>query len=64
MALPITDAYPNDPSKQFSGSDDLDGDGWSNDDEVDYCTNPFSSDSQPEVGGLNPSLMNILINQT
>ena len=58
------DAYPNDPSKQFSGSDDLDGDGWSNDDEVDYCTNPFSSDSQPEVGGLNPSLMNILINQT
>jgi len=58
------DAYPNDPTKQYAGSDDIDGDGWSNDDEVDYCTNPFSSDSQPDIGGLNPSLMKILINKT
>ena len=55
------DAYPNDPTKQFSGSDDLDGDGWSNDDEVDYCSNPFSSDSQPDVGGLNPNMIKLFI---
>jgi hypothetical protein len=57
------DAYPNDPTKQFSGSSDLDGDGFSNDEELDYCTNPFDKNSQPELGGLSPALIQVITEQ-
>lgn len=57
------DAYPDDPTKQFSGSGDIDGDGFSNDEEIDYCTNPFDERSQPDIGGLNPVIMSILSEQ-
>jgi polyhydroxybutyrate depolymerase len=57
------DAYPNDPNKQYSGSDDLDGDGFSNDEEIDYCTNPFDKGSQPELGGLSLPMIHLITNQ-
>lgn len=46
------DDYPTDATKQFSSDGDFDGDGFTNDEEVDYCTNPFDKNSQPDVGGL------------
>ena len=57
------DAYPNDPTKQYLGSGDLDGDGYSNDEEVDYCTNPFDKNSQPELGGLSLPLIQVITEQ-
>ena len=57
------DAYPNDPNKQFSGSSDLDGDGFSNDEEIDYCTNPFDKSSQPELGGLSLPMIHLINDQ-
>lgn len=57
------DAYPNDPNKQYSGSDDPDGDGFSNDEEIDYCTNPFDKGSQPELGGLSLPMIHLITNQ-
>ena len=57
------DDYPTDATKQYSGSADLDGDGWSNDDEVDYCTNPFDKNSQPDVGGLSLPLIQVITEQ-
>lgn len=57
------DAYPNDSTKQYSGSDDLDGDGYSNDEEVDYCSNPFDKNSQPELSGLSMPMIHLLTEQ-
>ena len=57
------DAYPNDPTKQYLGSGDLDGDGYSNDEEVDYCTNPFDKNSQPDIGGLSMPMIHLLTDQ-
>lgn len=57
------DAYPNDPTKQYLGSGDLDGDGYSNDEEVDYCTNPFDKNSQPELSGLSMPMIHLLTEQ-
>ena len=57
------DAYPNDPTKQYSGSADLDGDGFTNDEEVDYCSNPFDKNSQPELGGLSLPLIQVITKQ-
>ena len=57
------DAFPNDPTKQYSGSGDLDRDGFSNDEEIDYCTNPFDKESQPELGGLSSSMIHVITNQ-
>ena len=57
------DDYPTEATKQFSSDGDFDGDGWSNDDEVDYCSNPFDKASQPELGGLSLPLIQIITEQ-
>ena len=43
------DDYPNDASRQYSADGDLDGDGWSNQDEVDYCANPLDKKDEPQL---------------
>jgi len=57
------DAYPNDATRQYQGSSDLDQDGFTNDEEVDYCSNPFDPKSQPIVNGISPALMKVLIDK-
>ena len=44
------DDYPSDPSRQFAGDGDLDGDGWPNQEEVDYCANPMDGSDMPQTG--------------
>jgi hypothetical protein len=51
------DDYPTDVSRQFANDGDLDGDGYTNDEEVDYCSNPLDATSQPRVQGLSPALI-------
>lgn len=57
------DDYPTDAAKQFSSEGDFDGDGFSNDEEVESCTNPFDRRSQPRSSGLPVSLMYIYSQQ-
>jgi hypothetical protein len=57
------DDYPTDATKQFGSDGDLDGDGFTNDEEVDYCTNPFDKNSQPELGGLSLPLIQVITEQ-
>jgi hypothetical protein len=51
------DDYPTDVSRQFANDGDIDGDGYTNDEEVDYCSNPLDATSQPRVQGLSPALI-------
>ena len=51
------DDYPADASRQFAKDGDIDGDGYTNDEEVDYCSNPLDATSQPRVQGLSPALI-------
>ena len=57
------DDYPTDATKQFSSDGDFDGDGFTNDEEVDYCSNPFDKNSQPDIGGLSLPLIQVLTEQ-
>lgn len=58
------DDFPLDSTKQYSGSGDLDGDGYTNDEEVDYCSSPLDATSQPNIGGLPPTLIKAAIDAT
>ena len=57
------DDYPTDATKQFGSDGDFDGDGFTNDEEVDYCSNPFDKNSQPELGGLSLPLIQVITEQ-
>lgn len=57
------DDYPTDATKQFGSDGDFDGDGFTNDEEVDYCSNPFDKNSQPDIGGLSLPMIHLLTDQ-
>jgi hypothetical protein len=51
------DDFPTDASRQVSNNGDFDGDGYTNEEEVDYCSNPLNAESQPKMGGLSPAMI-------
>lgn len=51
------DDFPGDASRQISNNGDFDGDGYTNEEEVDYCSNPLDANSQPSRGGLSPAMI-------
>jgi predicted outer membrane repeat protein len=45
----------------FNANSDLDGDGYTNEYEVDFCSNPFDSQSVPKRRGLSPVILKAAI---
>lgn len=55
------DDFPQDASKAIDLKGDFDNDGYTNGEEVEYCTNPLDSSSQPTNSGLSPALLKAAI---